>query len=169
MDVERLDGPGAQAVVAGLAGLIVDAVDGGASLGFPRPLAEADARRWAERVAAEVAGNEAMLFVARNGGGVSGTVQLRFSSYPNGRHRAEVAKLMVHRDARRRGLGRLLVTSAEAAARAGGLRTLVLDTETGSEAERFYASLGWTLAGIVPEYAASPLGGLRTSIYYRLI
>jgi ribosomal protein S18 acetylase RimI-like enzyme len=170
VSIERLDGGAALAVAGDLAGLIADAVAGGASVGFLSPPGDREALAWAEGVAAEVESGRALLLVARAGGVVCGSVQLLRASSPNGAHRGEVAKLLVRRDARRQGIGRALMEAVEAAARAAGLRTLVLDTETGSDAERLYRLLGWTAVGTIPEYAASPAGGLRkTSIYYRLL
>jgi GNAT superfamily N-acetyltransferase len=168
--IERLDGTAVAAAAGELAGLIIDAVAGGASVGFARPPTDADARAWVGGVAADVEAGHAVLLVARHAGAICGTVQLRFASSENGRHRAEVAKLMVHRAARSRGVGTRLMGAVEAAARAVGLRTLVLDTECGSDAERLYRKLGWSHVGTVPEYATSPAGGLRsTSFYYRLV
>lgn len=168
--IDQLDADAASAAVDQLAALIVDAVAGGASVGFARQPGAAEARAWASGVAADVAAGRALLLVAGRPGPIHGSVQLRFAPSENGRHRAEVAKLMVHRSVRSRGVGARLMGAVEAAARSAGLRTLVLDTETGSDAERLYRRLGWTFAGSVPEYAASPAGGLRsTSFYYRLI
>jgi GNAT superfamily N-acetyltransferase len=168
--IDRLDSPAAQAAVDELAALIVDAVDGGASVGFLRPLAEADARNWAEGLALDIESDRAIALVARRDGNVQGTVQLRFSTYPNGRHRGEVAKLMVRRSGRGQGVGTRLMEAIEHVAKEAGLRTLILDTETGSDAERLYRTLGWTPAGVIPEFAASPNGGLRsTSFFYRLM
>jgi ribosomal protein S18 acetylase RimI-like enzyme len=168
--IERLDGGAALAAAGDLAALIADAVEGGASVGFASPPDAREALGWGEGVAAEVESGRALLLVARARGVVCGSVQLLRASSPNGAHRGEVAKLLVRRDARRQGIGRALMGAVEAAARAAGLSTLVLDTEAGSDAERLYRLLGWTLAGTIPDYAASPAGGLRTtSIYYRLL
>jgi ribosomal protein S18 acetylase RimI-like enzyme len=168
--IGRLDGAAVAAAADELAGLIIDAVTGGASVGFARPPTDADARAWVAGVAADVEAGSAILLVARLHGAICGTVQLRFASSENGRHRAEVSKLMVHHAARSRGIGTRLMGAVEAAATAAGLRTLVLDTESGSDAERLYQGLGWNLVGLMPEYAESPAGGLRsTSFYYRLI
>ena len=168
--IERLDGVAVAAAEDELAALIVDAVQSGASVGFARPPTDAEARAWVAGVAADVEAGRAVVLVARRPDAICGTVQLQFASSQNGRHRAEVAKLMVHRTARSRGIGTLLMTAVEAAAKSAGLRTLMLDTETGSAAERLYQKLGWLLVGVVPEYAASPAGGLRpTSFYSRLI
>jgi GNAT superfamily N-acetyltransferase len=170
LTIELLDGPAARVEVDRLAALLVDSVEGGASLGFPRPLAAADARAWAEGVAAAIESKRVIVLVARLDGDICGSVQLWFSTYPNGRHRGEVAKLMVDRDARGQGIGTRLMAAIEAAAKEAGLRTLFLDTETGSDGERLYLTLGWSLAGVIPEFAASPEGGLRSSSFcYRLI
>jgi len=170
LKIEQLGGGAALAAVDALARLIVDAVESGASVGFLRPLALADARRWAAEVAADVEAGRALLLAGSRRGVLCGSVQLRFASSENGRHRGEVAKLLVHRELRRRGVGTMLMEAVETAARAAGLRTLLLDTETGGDAERLYRRLGWTLVGSVPEYAVSPAGGLSsTSFYYRLI
>ena len=99
-----------------------------------------------------------------------GTVQLRYAQLPNARHRAEVAKLLVHRSARRRGIGRSLLSEIERTALAEGRTLLVLDTLTGTDAERLYETLGWSKAGIIPEYAALSDGDRRpTAIFYRIL
>ncbi|MGW8992984.1 GNAT family N-acetyltransferase [Streptomyces zhihengii] len=102
-----------------------------------------------------------------SGGRVIGTVQLRSETSPNGTHRAEVAKLLVHRDARGRGVARLLLTAAEECARDAGRTLLLLDTQTGSAAEHLYRSAGWTPVGTVPDYAADPAGVLRPTTFFR--
>ncbi|MGW3401566.1 GNAT family N-acetyltransferase [Streptomyces zhihengii] len=102
-----------------------------------------------------------------SGGRVIGTVQLRSETSPNGTHRAEVAKLLVHRDARGRGVARLLLTAAEECARDAGRTLLLLDTQTGSAAEHLYRSAGWTQVGTVPDYAADPAGVLRPTTFFR--
>jgi ribosomal protein S18 acetylase RimI-like enzyme len=97
-----------------------------------------------------------------------GTISLAFPDKPNSRHRAELVKLMVHRDARGRGLGRRLLATAEEAAAAAGITLLHLDTETDSPAEHLYRAAGWTRIGAIPDYAAAPDGVLRpTSIYFK--
>lgn len=151
-----------------LADLLVDTVDGGASVGFLAPLDRGQALAWwKERVAAVAAGRLAV-WAARDAGRTLGTVSLAFPDKPNSRHRAELVKLMVHRDARGRGLGRTLLTTAESAAAGAGITLLHLDTETDSLAERLYDTAGWTRVGAIPDYAASPDGVLRpTSIYYK--
>lgn len=151
-----------------LAALLVDTVDGGASVGFLAPLEPAEAARWWRERARAVAAGRLTVWVAYDAGGPAGTVSLALPDKPNSRHRAEVVKLMVHRRARGRGLGRALLATAEAAASAAGITLLHLDTETDSPAEALYRSAGWTRAGTIPDYAASPDGVLRpTTLYYK--
>nr|WP_206439782.1 GNAT family N-acetyltransferase [Streptomyces scabichelini] len=156
----------------GLADLLADVVDGGSSVGFLAPLDRAAAAAWWRALAPELdAGRRAMWIardVTRDDGRILGTVGVAFSDLPNGRHRAEIVKLMVHRDGRGRGLGRTLLTTAERAAADAGVTLLVLDTETGSPAESLYRSAGWSRSGVVPDYATDPHGILRsTTIYYK--
>jgi GNAT superfamily N-acetyltransferase len=108
-----------------------------------------------------------VLIVARDAGGIVGTVQVIPASPENQPHRADVAKMLVHRRARRRGIGAALMHAAEEAARAAGKTLLVLDTAS-ADAERLYARLGWTFVGVIPDYALWPQGGLcSTNLYYR--
>ncbi|MER6159248.1 GNAT family N-acetyltransferase [Streptomyces sp. NPDC001868] len=149
---------------------MVDTVNGGASIGFLAPLDRAVAVAWwHERVDAVAAGGLAV-WVARDGDRVAGTVSLAFPDKPNSRHRAELVKLMVHRDGRGQGLGRALLATAERAAADAGVTLLHLDTETDSPAERLYGAAGWTRIGTIPDYAADPQGTLRpTSLYYKQV
>ncbi|MBB0245882.1 GNAT family N-acetyltransferase [Streptomyces alkaliphilus] len=153
----------------GLAALLADTVAGGASLGFLSDLDEVGARAWWERRIPEAAAGGLWLWIARDtDGGVIGTISLYPVDKPNGRHRGEIAKLMVSRAARRGGVARALLTTAERAAADAGLTLLVLDTETGSPAENFYRAAGWTEVGRIPDYAADPAGRLRpTTIFHR--
>ncbi|MER6383561.1 GNAT family N-acetyltransferase [Streptomyces sp. NPDC001250] len=152
-----------------LARLLTDAVAGGASVGFLAPLAQEEAVAWwRERAEATAAGRFALWAALDAAGRPVGTVSLAHPDKPNSRHRAELVKLMVHRSARGRGLGRRLLATAEDAAAAAGITLLHLDTETGSPAEHLYRSAGWTEAGIIPDYAESPAGELRpTTLYYK--
>ncbi|MDG4865730.1 GNAT family N-acetyltransferase, partial [Streptomyces sp. T-3] len=105
--------------------------------------------------------------VARSPAGrLVGTVSLALEAKPNGRHRAEIVKLMVHGEARGQGLGRRLLAGAEEAAASAGVRLLLLDTEADSAADGLYRRAGWTRYGVVPEYAASPAGMLRDCSFY---
>jgi GNAT superfamily N-acetyltransferase len=151
-----------------LAGLLSDTVAGGASLGFLAPLGQDAAAAWWRAREPAVADGGLAVWVARGPGGVDGTVSLAFEGKANGRHRAEVVKLMVHRRARGRGLGRGLLAAAEGAAAEAGVTLLLLDTETGSDADHLYGAAGWTRYGLVPGYAADPAGTLRDcSFYYK--
>ncbi|MFD9005517.1 GNAT family N-acetyltransferase [Streptomyces sp. NPDC059582] len=166
--VTRLDAPQVLAAADELAELLADTVHGGASIGFLAPLGRAEAVAWWRQRAAGVAAGQLAVWAARGAGRVLGTVTLAFADKPNSRHRAELVKLMVHRDARGQGLGRTLLTAAETAAAAGGITLLHLDTETDSPAEHLYRATGWTRAGTIPDYAASPDGVLRpTTLYYK--
>jgi ribosomal protein S18 acetylase RimI-like enzyme len=150
-----------------LAGVLIDCVDGGASVGFMHPLSPERAVAFWRRVAQGVAAGERVLLVAEDARGVCGTVQLVLAQLENQPHRADLSKLLVHRRARRRGLGAALMRAAETAARQCGRTLVVLDTATG-EAERLYERLGWERVGVIPGYALLPQGGLcDTTVYYR--
>lgn len=161
--VERLD----ESVIAGLADVLVDCVEGGASVSFMLPLSRERAAAFWRGVGAGVAAGERALLVAQDEEGVCGTVQLLLDMPENQPHRADVLKMLVHRRARRRGLGAALMQAAEAAAREHGKTLLVLDTAS-PEAERLYERLGWQPVGVVPDYALLPQGGFcQTRFYYR--
>jgi GNAT superfamily N-acetyltransferase len=167
-EIVELTSAGVLACADGLTDLLADAVAGGASVGFLSPLSREDALKWWRALAAPVANGVLALWVAQDGERVLGTVQLRFASMPNGAHRAEVAKLLVHRDARRAGLGRALLDVAEREAAKRGVTLLVLDTETGSGAEPLYRRAGWTEVGVIPDYATDPTGVPRpTTVFYK--
>lgn len=150
----------------GLADLLADAVDGGASVGFVAPFGRDAAADWWRSLAPEVVSGRVVVLTARVGDRIVGTVQLRLAPLPNSRHRAEVAKLLVHRGARRRGVAHKLLSAIEDVARREGRTLLVLDTISGSEADRLYRSLGWTVVGSVPNYAAMPDGTLAPTTYF---
>jgi pimeloyl-ACP methyl ester carboxylesterase/ribosomal protein S18 acetylase RimI-like enzyme len=152
---------------AAFAALLADSVDSGASVGFHGPLAADDALAWWLALAPEIAAGQVALWAVRDeSGAVCGAVQLHRAHSPNGGHRAEIAKLMVRRDVRGRGLARTLLRTAEAAAYADWVRLLLLDTQTGSDAERLYRAEGWTAFGTVPDYAADPQGTLRPTTFF---
>ncbi|GKQ38891.1 GNAT family N-acetyltransferase [Streptomyces sp. A012304] len=170
MTTTRLDATALLDWAEDLADLLVDTVDGGASIGFLAPLDRARALAWWRERATAVAAGQLAVWTAHDAGRVVGTVSLAFPDKPNSRHRAELVKLMVHRDARGRGLGRRLLTTAEEAAVASGVTLLHLDTETDSPAEGLYRGAGWTRAGVIPDYAADPSGVLRpTTLYYKRV
>jgi GNAT superfamily N-acetyltransferase len=154
--------------IKALAEILTDAVDSGASVGFLRPLYPDEAADWWRARAAAVASGDLGVWVSRGPGGVTGTVSLAFADKPNARYRAELIKLMVHRDARRKGIGRRLLATAEEAAAVQGIALLLLDTETASDAEHLYHATGWTRYGVVPGYAADPGGAPRDcSFFYK--
>lgn len=168
--VERLEAAAAERELAALAAILADAVEGGASVGFVTPFSAADAAVWWRGLLPEVAAGRALLLGAWVDDALVGTVQLHPSVMPNGRFRAEVAKLLVLRSARRQGVGRALMEAAEALAREHGRTTLVLDTQTGSDAERLYRALGWTVAGVVPDYSLLSDGTKGATTYlYKLL
>ena len=168
--VTRLEVAQLLAAVDELADLLTDTVDDGASIGFLAPLGRAAAVDWWRERANSVAAGQLAVWAASIGERMVGTVSLAFPDKPNSRHRAELVKLMVHRDARGEGLGRRLLTIAEDAASAADITLLHLDTETDSPAEHLYRSTGWTRAGVIPDYAASPDGVLRpTTLYYKRV
>jgi GNAT superfamily N-acetyltransferase len=154
--------------VKGLADLLVDVVAGGSSVGFRTPFDQDAAAAWWRAQQPAVDDGSLTVWVAQSPDGIAGTVSLVQERKPNGRHRAEIVKLMVHRDARGQGLGRALLTTVEQAAARAGATLLLLDTETGSAAEQLYRSAGWTRYGIVPDYATSPTGVLQDcSFFYK--
>jgi GNAT superfamily N-acetyltransferase len=157
--------------VTQLATLLIDCVEGGASVSFMHPLGEDEARAFWQRVADGVQRGERALLVAEDAAGtIVGTVQLVLDMPPNQPHRADVAKMLVHRRARRQGLGERLMRAAEVVARETGRTLLVLDTVTGGDAERLYARLGWQRVGSIPGYALWPCGGLcATTYFYRTL
>jgi len=157
VEVRRLDGPEAAAQVDGLAAVLLDCVRGGASVGFMAGFDEEDARALYAEAAADVAAGGRILLAAFADGRLVGTVQVVFARPPNQPHRADVAKLLVRRDARGRKIGRLLMQRAEAEAAAAGRWLLVLDTASPA-AERVYRGLGWTELGVVPDFALLPDG-----------
>jgi len=149
-----------------LADVLVDCVEGGASVGFLAPLPRERARSFWQRIAADVAARRRAIVVATDAAGVCGTVQLVLDQPDNGAHRADVAKMLVHRRARRRGLGEALLRAVEDVARSCGKRVLVLDTVTGSDASRLYERLGWTRVGDIPNYALFPDGSFCSTTYF---
>lgn len=167
--IRTLDGAEAAARIPELADVLRDCVEGGASVGFMRPLAEARPAAFWRRVAEGVAAGERHLFVALDADGrVCGTVSLVTDMPDNQPHRADVSKMLVHRRARRQGIAEQLLKALEARARALGKTTLVLDTVTGSDASRLYERLGWHKAGDIPNYALMPDGApCSTTYYYR--
>lgn len=152
-----------------LADLLVDCVDGGASVSFMSPLNTDRALTFWQHVAGEVAVNKRALLVAEDSTGIVGSVQLVLDQPENQPHRADLSKMLVLRRARRRGIGAALMRAAESLARDLGKLLLVLDTAN-PEAESLYAALGWQRVGVIPGYALLPQGGLcDTTIFFRIL
>ena len=141
-----------------LVALLADAVAGGASVGFVLPHAPVEYDQHWDEVAAAVEGGRSAVLVCERAGRIVGTVQLTPCARPNGRHRAEVQKLLVLRSAREAGIGGALMREVEALAVRRGHRLLLLDTRGDSVAERLYQRLGWHAFGTVPDYACDPDG-----------
>ena len=168
--VRLLSGREAHERVAELSAVLMDCVEGGASVSFMSPLTRERADAFWRRVAEGVAAGDRLLLVAedRSSGEIVGTVQVVFAGPENQPHRGDVAKMLVRRSARRQGLGARLLRAAEEAALAAGKTLLVLDTVTGGDAERLYEHLGWTRVGVVPDYALWPDGRLcDTTFFYK--
>jgi GNAT superfamily N-acetyltransferase len=156
------------AQIDGLADVLIDCVEGGASVSFMHPLTRDRAVAFWRRVAEDVAAGPRALLVAEDAQGLCGTVQLMLDLPENQPHRADVAKTLVHRRARRQGVGAALMRAAEATALECGRTLLVLDAVTGGDAARLYERLGWVRVGEIPGYALMPRGGLcSTTVFYR--
>jgi GNAT superfamily N-acetyltransferase len=158
-----------EAELQALADILLDCVEGGASVSFMSPLSRERALAFWLRIAESAAKGERALLVAEDESGIIGTVQVALDQPENQPHRADVSKMLVHRRARRRGIGEALMRAAEAAALAHGKTVLVLDTAS-PEAERLYVRCGWTRCGVIPDYALLPQGGLcDTTYFYRML
>jgi len=155
--------------VHGLAEVLIDCVRGGASVSFMQPISHEKAIRFWQSVAESVIRDERALLVAEDRGGrIVGTVQLIMAQPENQPHRADVSKMLVHRNARRQGIAQRLMAEIEQIARDEGKTVLVLDTTTGSDAERVYVRAGWHCVGNIPDYALMPDGTLSgTTFYYK--
>jgi len=154
-----------------LVDLLVDAVEGGAGVNFVWPMTRLKAERWWDGALASHERGERLIIVAEAQGRLDGSVQLIPAPQENQIFRADLAKLLVHRRARRQGLGSALMRAAEAEARRIGRTLLTLDTETGSAAERLYERIGWTKFGEVPGYAARADNGMPAtcSFFYKTL
>ena len=154
-----------------LAQLLIDFVAPGASVSFMHPLGRDRAEAFWRGVTDGAARGDRILLVAEDGAGaIVGTVQVLLVMPENQPHRGEIAKLLVHPRARRRGIGAALMAAADDAARAAGKTLLVLDTVTGGDAERLYPRLGWQRCGVIPDYALWPHGGLcSTTVFYKAL
>jgi acetyltransferase len=148
--------------------LLLDAVESGASVGFLPPLGAEESRDFWQQTLDEAAAGTRLALGAWVDEQLVGTVHLALATKPNGRHRGEVQKLLVHTRARRRGIAQKLLDAIERAALESGRSLLVLDTEQGSDAERLYQRMGYTEAGVIPRFAATTAGPLvATVIFYK--
>jgi len=153
-------------MIDALADVLLDCVEGGASVSFMRPLTRERAAAFWRTVANGVRAGTRALLIAEDDEGVCGTVQLIFDLPENQPHRADLAKMLVHRRARRKGLGAALMRAAEQTARECGKTLLVLDAVTDGDAARLYAKLGWVRVGDIPNYALYPQGGYCSTTYF---
>ena len=165
--IQRLDAQAAASQVDALADVLIDCVAGGASVGFMWPLPRDKALAFWRKVIDGVARGERVLLVACDAaGGIVGTVQLLLAMPDNQPHRADVAKMLVHRRARRQGVARQLLAALDAQARVEGRSVLVLDTVTGGAAEQLYQTAGWQRVGEVPRYALMPDGAYCSTTFF---
>jgi GNAT superfamily N-acetyltransferase len=154
--------------IDGLTEVLKDCVDGGASVSFMHPLTREHAAAFWRKAAQGVEAGGRLLLVAEDAQGICGTVQVIIDLPDNQPHRGDVAKMLVHRRARRHGLGAALMRAAEDAARGAAPTLLVLDTVTDSDAARLYERMGWQRVGDIPNYALYPDGRpCATTYYYR--
>ena len=163
--IQALTPPGGDADLRDLALLLLDAVESGAAVSFLTSLTLEQAEGWWRKTISG-ADPRAIFLVARDDEGILGSVQLHPAWAPNQPHRAEVAKLLVHRQARRKGLGAQMMQSIETAARHAGFRLLTLDAKRGAPAEALYRKLGWTAAGVIPRYALDTDGTPHDAVFF---
>ena len=166
MEIERLDAIQARSAVSLLVDLLHDALDDGASLGFLPPITGEEARSYWQGVVTALQGQSRLLFVAWTGDQIVGTVQIDLALKPNARHRAELMMLVVHRSARRQGIGRALIAAAEAAARERERTLLVLDVRRGDACEYLCQNCGFTTFGVVPNYTLDSDGTFRDAVFF---
>ena len=170
IEIRRLEADALQTHLDGLAAVLHDCVAGGASVSYMAPFSHSQARVEFEAFAAEVERGRRLILAAFADGDLIGTVQVIFALPPNQPHRGEIAKLLVHRAARRRGVAQRLMEAAEREARAESRTLLVLDTATGDPGERLYERLGWTRVGVIPGYALYPDGRpCDTTVFWKSI
>ena len=170
IEIRRLTGDDLRTHLDALAGVLADCVAGGASVSYMAPFSHDDARAAFAGMADESARGNRLILGAFDEGRVVGTVQVVLAVPPNQPHRAEIAKLLVSRAARKRGIAKRLMDAAEAEARAEGRSLLVLDAVTDGDAARLYGRLGWTTVGVIPNYALYPDGRpCDTTVFWKAI
>ncbi len=170
LNIRRLGAEETRAAALALAEVLLDCVQGGASVSFMADMTRDEAETFWIGVAEAAADDGRAVLVAEDEEGLLGVVEVIPAGAPNQPHRADIAKMLVHRRARRRGVGEALMRAAEAAARDMGKTLLTLDTVTGGVAERLYARLGWVTVGSIPDYALMPDGELcATTLFYKAL
>jgi GNAT superfamily N-acetyltransferase len=170
LEIRRLDPAEARAQLDALARVLADCVAGGASVGYMAPFSHADARAVYEDYVREAEQGRRIILGAFLDGNLVGTAQLVLAVPPNQPHRAEVARVLVHRSARRRGIALRLMEQLETEARTEGKTLLVLDAVTDGDAARLYERIGWTTVGVIPNYALYPDGRLcDTTVFWKTI
>ena len=170
VEIRRLEGDELRAKLDGLAAVLADCVAGGSSVGYMASFSHDDARTAFEAWASDADEDRRVILAALDRGEVVGTVQVVLATPPNQPHRGDIAKLLVHRNARRRGIAEQLMTRAETEARKEGLTLLVLDAVTEGDAARLYDRLGWTTVGVIPDYALYPDGRpCDTTVFYKTL
>ena len=157
--------------IRGLSDVLIDCVQGGASVGFMLPMSRAKAEAYWHSMSTSVTRGERVVLAAEDAAGtIVGTVQIILSQPENQPHRGDIAKMLVHRRVRRQGIGAALLAAAERSALSAGKTLLVLDTVTGGDAERLYARQGWQRCGQIPNYALWPNGTLcATTIFFKFL
>lgn len=168
--IEKLTTMRAHELKPQLMSLLEDTVNAGSSIGFLRPLDSVLNEQYWDYVLEAIGSGQKILLIAQVDGCIVGSVQAEPCPKQNGRHRAEIQKLMVLTTHRRDGIARRLMDAIETELQAVGCNLLFLDTVTGSPAETVYQRLGWTKSGCIPNYAVSPDGLLEsTTIFYKIL
>jgi GNAT superfamily N-acetyltransferase len=168
IEISILEAPVSDSALDQLASVLVDCVEGGASVSFMSPFGHDEAVAFFRKVASSVAAGDTVLLSAKLDGKIVGTVQLGLDTPPNQPHRADLKKMLVHRSARGRGIGAALMARVEDEARRLGRWLLVLDTVPGENGYRLYRRAGWTESGIIPDYAMFPDGRLcDTALFWK--
>jgi GNAT superfamily N-acetyltransferase len=170
LEVRRLDPAEAREFLDALAGVLADCVAGGASVGYMEPFSQVDARAVYEEYVRDAEQGRRIILGAFVNGDLVGTAQLVLAVPPNQPHRAEVARVLVHRSARRRGIAQQLMEQLEREARSEGKTLLVLDAVTGGDAARLYERIGWNTVGVIPGYALYPDGRVcDTTVFWKAV
>jgi len=168
--IERASASDLRREASQLCSLVAETVDLGASIGFLAPASESEVQQFWDEVCRAVDSGGRIVLLARQEARLVGCVHLAIDTPANGRHRCEIAKLMVRNSLRGQGVASALMLQAEREAHLAGRSLIVLDTQTGSAAERLYIKLGYRLAGIIPQYALSSSGSLHpTSLFFKLL